>query len=720
MSIRTWSGVKNCLLFICSRIKTSPYYASIYNNFINNFADLPYTIVGRQLISLNDFRVKENLPDNEYYEYFKQSRVLFYHSSEKRHLHYHPLEAIAIGMPVIYMADGLLDHLAGEKLPNSCETFQEAREKISKVLNGDKKFINLLRNSQNKILIPLSPQEIMKVWQNNFLPLVKENVDLPVQKSNITLGIFIPLTDIGPFYSEGIMRLLGFIIPSWQEQGNINLRIACASWVEPEIKKYLSQLGAATAQISFITPGRGTNFTISLIKFVKNKIGKRSRGRRKNIRFKKFLRNILKIFRKISSEILYRWWLTLLLLPILLVTGLIIGFSLLFFYSFRFCFGLVDKGVKKFQLHYIRLNRKWELKNLIIKKFHRLLKIPFNLFSTAEIDHLHSLIIKDNEVDCWYFPFPRGKYMEKLVKPIVVALPDIVHLEFPTRFNAINDKYYKLIEDIVRALKRANATISYSNYIRDTQVVKTGYHNAETAYVIPHAPINLKTLLNTSDTSTSLDLLSDSREIICDYIQSLESKISSRKYNYLANMQFGEMKYLFVSSQSRPHKNFLNLIKAFEKILREEYFNVKLIITGSFEKEISDFIESQRLHLDVLSFHNLPAKVHAAFYCCADLSIAPTLFEGGFPFVFSESLSVGTPVVLSDIPVVREYLKEASYNKFIFDPYSVQDIVNKTKWALTNRGELLALEQKILTQMNERTWNDVASEYYKVFKSTIT
>ena len=51
---------------------------------------------------------KNNLDDDEYYRGIATCKCLFYHSIEERHLHYHPLEAIVIGIPIIFFEQSLL------------------------------------------------------------------------------------------------------------------------------------------------------------------------------------------------------------------------------------------------------------------------------------------------------------------------------------------------------------------------------------------------------------------------------------------------------------------------------------------------------------------------------------------------------------------------------------------------------------------------------------
>ena len=77
---------------------------------------------------------------------------MYYHSMEPRHIHYHPLEAIVCGLPLIFMGGGQLDLLGGNNLPGRCSNIKEARKKIKHILNGDKKLINDIRTTQPILL----------------------------------------------------------------------------------------------------------------------------------------------------------------------------------------------------------------------------------------------------------------------------------------------------------------------------------------------------------------------------------------------------------------------------------------------------------------------------------------------------------------------------------------------------------------------------------------
>jgi len=75
----------------------------------------------------------------------------------------------------------------------------------------------------------------------------------------------------------------------------------------------------------------------------------------------------------------------------------------------------------------------------------------------------------------------------------------------------------------------------------------------------------------------------------------------------------------------------------------------------------------------VLFFVSPSDEVLASLYKGARFLIQPSLIEGfGLPPL--EALSLGTPVLLSDIPIFREIYEDAAE---YFDPFSVEDIVKK-------------------------------------------
>ncbi len=159
------------------------------------------------------------------------------------------------------------------------------------------------------------------------------------------------------------------------------------------------------------------------------------------------------------------------------------------------------------------------------------------------------------------------------------------------------------------------------------------------------------------------------------------------------------------------------MIRGYEISLRKKYQYVKLILTGdiSSNTEISNFIHSRRLQYDIISFHDVPEQVLAALYHLAELVVTPTLYEGGFPFTFTEGLSVGTPSIMSDIPQVRRTIPGELVSEMLFDPYSPESIADAIVRGLAHRERFVELQMPLYQRLRQRTWSDVASDHVAAF-----
>ena len=159
-----WTGETAKILFVCPDIATNDYYRSIYDKFKKDFAGFPYAVGGAQAIAANDPAVLGYLPTGEFERNMQRYRVMFYHSTDGAHVHYHPFEAVRAGMPVVYMAGSLLDLLAGPGLPGRCETIAEARSKIRRILDGDRRLIDAIRAGQHRMLELMKPENCVDAW----------------------------------------------------------------------------------------------------------------------------------------------------------------------------------------------------------------------------------------------------------------------------------------------------------------------------------------------------------------------------------------------------------------------------------------------------------------------------------------------------------------------------------------------------------------------------
>jgi len=98
--------------------------------------------------------------------------------------------------------------------------------------------------------------------------------------------------------------------------------------------------------------------------------------------------------------------------------------------------------------------------------------------------------------------------------------------------------------------------------------------------------------------------------------------------------------------------------------------------------------------------------------------VMPTLSEGGGSYPVEEALSVGVPVLCSDIPVMREHLANRSAKIAWFDPESADSIAKAFDQVFDNYDEY---KESALRAMNDPrpTWDDVAGQYANLFAEVV-
>jgi hypothetical protein len=160
----TWTGTGSNALFLCPSIDDNPYYKGIYLAIKRDFGDLPHVIFGRQIEPVNDPAVLPYLSDNALADLYRSAPVFVYSSTEPRHLHYSPLEAMVVGAPVLYLKGGLIDRLAGTSLPGACANVVEMKTKARRLIGGDRSLVEAIRSSQGHVLETFAPEVVKRQW----------------------------------------------------------------------------------------------------------------------------------------------------------------------------------------------------------------------------------------------------------------------------------------------------------------------------------------------------------------------------------------------------------------------------------------------------------------------------------------------------------------------------------------------------------------------------
>ncbi len=226
-----WKGQGKRVLFPCPKINTMPFFQEVYQKFLKDFKGVPYTVCGVQPIPVaNDQNVVGYLSNEEYEQVYTTSSCMYYYSQIRTHIHYTPAEAVKWGLPLVFMAHGSLDSLGGENLPGRCENIKDARNKIKRLVNGDKQLAEKIRSSQPVLLEKFSQKYCEPIWQESLKKIV-DNLEYERMKDKIKIApkkvaIILPSANINIlFYTAcALIKLLSNTI----NRGNRSFKLIFA------------------------------------------------------------------------------------------------------------------------------------------------------------------------------------------------------------------------------------------------------------------------------------------------------------------------------------------------------------------------------------------------------------------------------------------------------------------------------------------------------------
>ena len=505
------------------------------------------------------------------------------------------------------------------------------------------------------------------------------------------VGIYLGYEPGVKLNKEGLGRYLAKVVKTLCDNGD-EIIIACPSWLNKEIRKLFNEFDI-----------RGKNDIINVAKlpfslrvwFFFQNIKK---GKKKKHSLKKFFEIIISIIEWLflqSNSMVF-----LISFMILITLGILLSPVVLLFAAFVLFLRVSKKVAKKsarklyrgfeYLYEYTYKNYVDFRKNLYWKALSNTRKLLCKHVNTSNV-----------RADIWYSPSIFWPEFNDIIGKKMVNVPDLVTSTFPIQWGNHYDELIKTNE-CRRTIEESDYFITYSEYISRTLLQKKFGKDEKSIFVIPHSINNLEEPIKLQNAHFSGEELKKWESAICREILQQAKYHVVNEIEYVRDYDIKSAKYIFYASQDRPHKNILNLVKAYEYLLRRRYINMKLFLTANINNnpELMEYIREKELEHDVLAFYDLSQKELAAFYHEANLVVNPTLYEGGFPFTFGEGMSVGVPSVMSSIPQVLEEISNSEFvNNALFDPYNVDDIAKKIEYGLNNRERLYEIELETYNRM---------------------
>lgn len=189
----------------------------------------------------------------------------------------------------------------------------------------------------------------------------------------------------------------------------------------------------------------------------------------------------------------------------------------------------------------------------------------------------------------------------------------------------------------------------------------------------------------------------------------------SEEYNerILNKFNIKDCKYILYVGTIAPHKNIINLIKAFDYI-KQSIPEYKLVIVGKkgwMYNEIFNEVDRLKLNERVIFTGFIDDLELEVLYKNTRLFTTVSLYEGfGFPPL--EAMARKVPVVVSNIPVFKEVCGDCVE---YCNPYEIEDISMKFEKILKNKTLSEYLRKKGYERVKKFNWKSTAKDTYEVY-----
>jgi glycosyltransferase involved in cell wall biosynthesis len=251
--------------------------------------------------------------------------------------------------------------------------------------------------------------------------------------------------------------------------------------------------------------------------------------------------------------------------------------------------------------------------------------------------------------------------------PYVLAIHDLIHLQFPGKFARLKKYYYEYL--IKPSAKKAFRIVTVSEYSKQ-QLMQWANIPAEKIIVV----------------GTGVN-----------QIFKVEGEKHQPGYPYLLHV-----------SNTKSHKNVGRLIEAFARAKIDS--NMHLILTGNRTVELDSIINKYRLHERIIFSKSLSDEVLAKYYRGAEALILPSLYEGfGIPVI--EAMACGTPVIVSNTTSLPEVAGDAA---IYIDPYNIESITHAIEKIIDDASLRTDLNKKGLERVKLFSWEKTAEIVQKV------
>ncbi|MFW6064520.1 MAG: glycosyltransferase family 4 protein [Candidatus Natronoplasma sp.] len=167
------------------------------------------------------------------------------------------------------------------------------------------------------------------------------------------------------------------------------------------------------------------------------------------------------------------------------------------------------------------------------------------------------------------------------------------------------------------------------------------------------------------------------------------------------------------------HKGLEYFVRA-ANFLKDENVQFLLVGTGDFRSELEDIIKRERLEDKVMFAGRVPNEDLPNYYAATDIFVLPSVSRlEAFGIVALEAMASSVPVIVSDIPGVRDVIVEGKHG-LLAEPMNSENLAGKIRTLIENPDMAERMGKNGRKRVEERfTWSKVAEEIEEFYESVL-
>ena len=172
----SWVGLDDScgdIVLSCPNI-SNPFYMEHYNFLKKNFHEPYFKIYGVQLEYINDPSVVGTIKRYQLIDRFRHSLCYLYTYSDSRVCYLPPIEAMVIGLPVIFPEGSLLDfYFKGIDTPGRYSNLQQCKNIIERLRGGDDALANHIIQYQDRVIERYKPSSVWPLFDRTIVEIME-------------------------------------------------------------------------------------------------------------------------------------------------------------------------------------------------------------------------------------------------------------------------------------------------------------------------------------------------------------------------------------------------------------------------------------------------------------------------------------------------------------------------------------------------------------------